>query len=84
MTVILLRGELHRREGKLTDALADHALGIEKTKALEPSRRIEPLLALAETQLAGERWADAVANARAVSRRPCAKPPRRTHATQTC
>lgn len=62
-TIILLRGELRRREGKIADALSDHALGVEKTQALEPSRRIEPLLALAETNLAAERWPDAVAHA---------------------
>jgi len=63
ITIILLRGELHRREGKLTDALADLLLGVEKTRSLEPSRQIEPLLALAETNLAGGKWADATTNA---------------------
>ena len=67
-SVILLRGELRRREGKTAEALVDHALAVTRTKGDEPPRRLEPLLALAETNLASERYADAeVSAAQAVS-----------------
>jgi tetratricopeptide (TPR) repeat protein len=62
-SVILLRGELERRVGKLTEALADHALTVTRTQGSEPSRRLEPLLAFAETNLVAERYAEAATSA---------------------
>jgi eukaryotic-like serine/threonine-protein kinase len=58
-SIILLRGELHRREGKTAEALADHLVAVTRTQSDEPSRRIEPLLSLAETHLAAARYVDA-------------------------
>ena len=62
-SIILLRGELHRREGNTTEALADHTLAVTRTQNAEPARRLDPLLSLAETDLGAERWADAASNA---------------------
>lgn len=39
--------------------MVDHTLGVEKTQ----SHQVEPLLALAETNLAAQRWTDAATNA---------------------
>ena len=60
-SIILLRGELHRREGKTAAALADHLQAVAKTQADPPPRQLEPLLALAETHLWADRYADAAA-----------------------
>lgn len=60
-SIILLRGDLHRREGHTAEALVDHALAVTRTSAEGPSRRLEPLLSLAETNLAAERYAEAAA-----------------------
>ncbi|HSO35514.1 MAG TPA: tetratricopeptide repeat protein, partial [Labilithrix sp.] len=62
-SIILLRGELRRREGKTAEALADHALAVARTRSGEPARRLEPLLSLAETSLAAGRHAEATASA---------------------
>lgn len=62
-TVMLLRGDLHRREGKLPRAWADHTAAVARAESLDPSRRIEALLALAETDLAGQSWNAAARNA---------------------
>lgn len=62
-SIVLLRGELHRREGKTAEAVTDHVLAVARTQNSEPSRRLEPWLSLAESNLAAERWADAVTSA---------------------
>lgn len=62
-SIVVLRGEVRRRQGKLAEALSDHTLAALRTRAEDPPRRLEPLLALAETDLAAERWSDAAANA---------------------
>ena len=62
-SIILLRGELHRREGSKAEALVDHALAVSRTQNDEPARRLEPLLSLAETELAAGRFTEAAAHA---------------------
>lgn len=58
-SVVLLRGEIHRREGNVAESLVDHALAVTRTEKAEPSRRLDPLLALAETSLAAGRHEEA-------------------------
>jgi hypothetical protein len=62
-SVLLLRGELARRQGRTAEALADHVLVEKRTASAEPARRIEPLVALAESSLAAGRIADALERA---------------------
>ena len=59
-SIIILRGDLHRRQGQLDVALAGHALAVTRTEGGEPSRRLDPLLALAQTQLAASHFSDAL------------------------
>ena len=58
-SVILLRGEIRRREGKITEALADHGPRSSRTESGELARQLEPLVSLAESNLAAERFAEA-------------------------
>lgn len=62
-SVMILRGELLRREGKKREAFDEHARAVARTENAEPARRIEPLVALAESALAAERLPDALASA---------------------
>ncbi|MBS2018043.1 MAG: protein kinase [Deltaproteobacteria bacterium] len=62
-SILLLRGELHRREGDFARARADHEAAVDRTKSGEAARRMDPLVALSETYLASERWGDAAARA---------------------
>jgi tetratricopeptide (TPR) repeat protein/predicted Ser/Thr protein kinase len=66
-SIILLRGELRLREGKLNEALESHTLAVKRTQADEPSRRIEPLLQLTETTLGAGRYGDAATLAKEVT-----------------
>ena len=66
-SVIVLRGELRRRQGKLAEALVEHGLAVQRTRSNEPSRRIDPLLALAETNLVAGRPSEAVQSAKEAS-----------------
>lgn len=58
-TILLLRGELARKEAKLDAALAAHSLALERTKGAEAPRRIDVLVQIAETNLAAAHPADA-------------------------
>ncbi len=49
-----LLGQLHRREGRLADALAEHTRAVTRRESAEPAQRLDPLLDLAETQLAAK------------------------------
>ncbi len=60
-SILVLRGELRRRQGEAAEALADHALAVTRTKDGDPPRRLEPLVALAETHLAAGRFPEAAA-----------------------
>lgn len=62
-SVMILRGELRRREGKLAEARVDHAAAVARTERGDASRKLEPLMSLVETDIASSRWADAAANA---------------------
>ena len=62
-SIVLLRATLERREGKVREALVDAAAAVAQTATADPARRVEPLVALAETQLFAERWSDASASA---------------------
>jgi tetratricopeptide (TPR) repeat protein/predicted Ser/Thr protein kinase len=66
-SILLLRGELRRREGNIAGALVDHALAVTRTQSAEPVRRLEPLIVLADTELAAKRYADALAHAEQAS-----------------
>ena len=58
-TVILLRGELRRLQGKTSDALGDAALSVARTQGGPIARRLDPLLLLAESHLTASHFADA-------------------------
>lgn len=62
-SVILLRGDLLRREGKVGEARAALASVVLRTQNADAARKLEPLVSLAETDLAAERWTDAAASA---------------------
>jgi tetratricopeptide (TPR) repeat protein len=63
-TAILgLRGDLARRRGDLHAATSAHAGVVERTGKLEASRRIEPRLSLAISELEGKRFTDAATHA---------------------
>jgi eukaryotic-like serine/threonine-protein kinase len=69
VSVLLLRGDLHRRANSLTESVTALEQAVERTKTSPPSRRIEPLTSLAQTSLLLERDAvklteDALAAAR--------------------
>ncbi len=66
-SVIVLRGELRRRQGKLAEALVEHGLAVQRTRSSEPSRRIDPLSALAETNLVAGRPSEAAQSAKEAS-----------------
>ena len=50
--LLVLRGEIARRAGDLPAALAAHEAAVQRTAASDPAARIEPLAALAATELA--------------------------------
>jgi tetratricopeptide (TPR) repeat protein len=62
-SILLLRGELARRLGRLEEARRAQTLAVSRTETTEPARRLEPLIALAETDLALERFGDAAVEA---------------------
>ncbi|MBX3192814.1 MAG: protein kinase [Labilithrix sp.] len=59
LSVLLLAGDLQRREGRLKESSASLEQAVLRTKAAPPSRRVEPLASLAETRLRLERFAEA-------------------------
>ncbi len=63
ISVLLLRGELHRRRGELGVARESVATAVARTENADPPRRLDPLVALAELDLAAGRTAEAAANA---------------------
>jgi tetratricopeptide (TPR) repeat protein/predicted Ser/Thr protein kinase len=61
--IILMRSELRRRQGKPAEALTDSALAVTRTRSAEPARRLDPLLAEAESELGSSLWVDAASHA---------------------
>ncbi len=79
ISVLLLRGDLQRREGKLVASASTLEEALERTKDASPSRRIDPLVSLAETNLRRERFAEAARLAEAG-----AEAARATYGTGSC
>jgi tetratricopeptide (TPR) repeat protein/predicted Ser/Thr protein kinase len=67
VSILLLRGDLLRRQDKAADALKENIAAVAKTEKAEPARRIDPLLALVDANLALERFSDALTNAEQAS-----------------
>lgn len=63
VAILGLRGDLARRRGEPSSAVTEHARVVERTNGLEPSRRIEPRLSLAISELEGKRFTDAATHA---------------------